>query len=123
MIGKNEACASGLIKIKEVFDHQFERWQITLPWDDLENRHAGSIHDRGWTINYRFGEQDGKEFLEYFASHRKTNDILNRIWDDGFEKLVGFCQEFYPLDDEDAKLACLENKRNFYQQVKRKGLD
>lgn len=109
-------------KIKEAFDGQFEQWQIALPLDDLLNRRAGRIVQQGWTINYRFGEEAGRAFLEYFASHRLTNDTLNQIWDDGTFELIGYCQEFYLADDALAERAYREHNRQFYRLVEEKGL-
>lgn len=111
-----------LLAIKASFDEQYQRWQITLPLDDLRNRRAGSIHQQGWTINYRFGREGKREFLDYFASHRMTNDTLNRIWEDGMAELLGYCQEFYLAGDGEAERAYFEHNRQFYQMVKEKGL-
>jgi hypothetical protein len=108
--------------IKASFDERYRRWQISLPLDDLRNRRAGSIHQQGWTINYCFGRDGEREFLDYFASHRMTNDTLNRIWEDGTAELLGYCQEFYLAGDEEAKRAYLEHNRQFYQMVEEKGL-
>jgi hypothetical protein len=109
-------------KIKTTFDQRFQRWLIRLPLDDLENRRSGSIQEQGWLINYRFGREENQDFLEYFASHRMTNDTLNRIWDDGTLEVIGYCQEFYLADNQDAQQAYLDHNRRFYQQVKESGL-
>jgi len=109
-------------KIKAAFDQRFQPWQITLPEDDLHHRRKGKIHIQGWTITYRFGNEDGKDFLEYFASHRMTNDTLNRIYEDGTTELVDACQEFYIVNDPKAKVEYHENNRRFYKRVQDAGL-
>jgi hypothetical protein len=109
-------------KIKEAFDRQFERWQIQLSPDNIETRRSGSIQQQGWLINYRFGREANRDFLEYFASHRLTNDTLNRIWDDGTAELIGYCQEFFLANNQEAEQAYTEHNRRFYQQVKDSGL-
>ncbi|MCI0395303.1 MAG: hypothetical protein L0322_10250 [Chloroflexi bacterium] len=86
-------------KIKETFDRRFRQWQIQLPLDDLRHRRNGSIQQAGWTINYRFGREGSREFLKYFASHRMTNDTLNRIWPDGTAEVVSHFQEFCLAED------------------------
>ena len=109
-------------KIKEVFDEHFQHWQITLPVEDLLSRNRGSIKRNGWTINYLFSGERGKEYIEYFASHRMTNDTLNRIYADGTTELVGFCQEFFLANDKKAEQDYLEHNRKFYAEVEEKGL-
>lgn len=109
-------------KIKATFDQHFQRWQIQLPPEDVENQRSGSIRQQDWLINYRFGREANRHFLEYFASHRMTNDTLNRIWDDGTAELIGYCQEFFLANDPEAEQAYIEHNRRFYQQVKDSGL-
>lgn len=110
-----------IFSLKEIFEQQFQPWQISLPLDDLLNRRAGRIRQQGWTINYCFGREADREFLEYFASHRMTNDTLQRIWEDGRRELLGHCQEFYLADDEEAEAAYIEHNRQFYRLVKERG--
>jgi hypothetical protein len=76
----------------------------------------------GWTINYQYGESEGTPYLECFASHRMTNDTLNRIYPDGREELVGYCQEFYLADSEQAEREYYQQNRQFYEDVRSKGL-
>jgi hypothetical protein len=108
--------------IKQIFEKRFAAWGIVLPAESLRERSSGSIHKDGWTINYHFGMEEGESFLEYFATHRMTNDTLNRIYADGREELVDECQEFYEAGNAQAKQAYYENNRKFYELVKKKGL-
>jgi hypothetical protein len=110
-------------RIKEIFDERFRSWQITLPLEDLRGRNRGSIHKEGWTIHYLFGSENGREYLEYFASHRMTNDTLNRINEDGATSLTGYCQEFFIAGDPQAEREYTEHNRAFYREVAEKGLD
>ena len=74
-----------------LFNQDFERWGITLPPDAERRCPKGTIVSRGWTVKYRFGEdQDGK-YLDYYAAHRMTNDSHVRIRDNGdFESLPAY---------------------------------
>jgi hypothetical protein len=108
--------------IKGTFEKKFAAWSLVLPVESLSAPARGSIHKNGWTINYRYGAEQGEEYLEYFASHRMTNDTLNRIYADGREELVGYCQEFYEVGNEQAKQAYYEHNRKFYEDVKHRGL-
>lgn len=111
-----------LDKIKNIFDAQFSAWKIVLPATSLTRLLRGSIVKNGWTINFQYGRVDGVEYLEYFASHRMTNDTLHRIYADGREEQLGHAQEFYPVGDEKAEQAYYEHNRKFYALVKNKGL-
>jgi hypothetical protein len=114
---------TSLYRIKEIFDERFRSWQISLPLEDLRGRKRGSIHKEGWTIHYLFGSENGREYLEYFASHRMTNDTLNRIDEDGAASRVGCCQEFYEANNPQAEREYTEHNRAFYREVQEKGLD
>lgn len=108
--------------IKRTFDETFARWGIVLPEEDAARRAGGSIGKAGWCINYRFGAEGGIEYVEYFASHRMTNDTLNRIYEDGREEVVGYCQEFFAADDPQAERDYYAHNRRFYEEVKSRGL-
>ena len=109
-------------KIKQAFDKQFEPWGIVLPEADLKERRKGSINKGGWSINYRFGTEGGLEYIEYFATHRMTNDTLNRIYENGKWEVVGYCQEFYVVGDPQAERDYFAHNSKFYEEVKSKGL-
>lgn len=114
--------AASLETVKQIFDKQYAFWEITLPNESLNERRRGSIIKNGWTINYQYGTAQGTDYLEYFASHRMTNDTLNRIYADGNEELLGYCQVFYEADDERAERDYFEHNRKFYEEVKHTGL-
>jgi hypothetical protein len=108
--------------IKRIFDRRFAAWDIVLPAESLTELRRGSIVRNGWTINYQYGNSEGICYLEYFASHRMTNDTLNRIYADGREELLGYCQEFYAADNDQAQQEYYQHNRQFYEEVKRRGL-
>jgi hypothetical protein len=51
-----------------------------------------------------------------------TNDTLYRIYEDGDNELVGCARDFYLADDEKDKRAFIEHNRQFYDEVKQRGL-
>src|SRR5687767_7276645 len=108
--------------IKQTFDLKYAAWELVLPEASLRDRSAGSINKNGWLIKYQYGSQHGQDYLEYFATHRMTNDTLNRIHADGREEILGYCQEFYEANNKQAEQAYSEHNRKFYEEVKRKGL-
>jgi len=108
--------------IKRTSDRRYKTWDIVLPAESLTELRGGSIVSNGWTINYQYGSSEGIIYLDYFASHRMTNDTLNRIYADGREELLGYCQEFFEADNEQAEREYSQHNRQFYEEVKRKGL-
>jgi len=114
--------ATNMQDVKSVFNERFHKWGIHLPEEDLHQRKRGRIQKNGWSINYHFISSGGKEFIEYFSSHRMTNDTLTRIYEDGTTEVVGCCQVFYQADDPQAEKEYLEHNRNFYNRVDELGL-
>ncbi len=70
-------------RIEARFRESFSYWRIELPREDVENRRRGKIVEAGWTIWYLFGSDDSGEYLDYYSSHRMTNDSHVRIHEDG----------------------------------------
>ena len=109
--------------IKQIFDRRYAYWEIVLPLSDPPEQGRGRLIGRGLSINYQFGVgEDGILFLEYFVGDRMTNDSLNRIYADGREELIDENQVGYLADDEAAREAYFRNNREFYEEVKRRGL-
>jgi hypothetical protein len=59
-----------------------------LPPDHIEERRQGKLVAAGWAIWYLFGEDELGEYLDYYASHRMTNDRHIRIREDGTEECL-----------------------------------
>lgn len=60
--------------MRQRFAEYFAHWSIELPPGAEAARARGTIHKKGWTIRYRFDSEDGDTFLEFYATHRMTND-------------------------------------------------
>lgn len=65
------------------FNRSFETWEIELPKEAVENQQRGKIVKSGWTIWYLFGRDEAGDYLDYYASHRMTNDSHVRLYADG----------------------------------------
>ncbi len=88
------------------FNRSFEIWGIELPEEAVRNQQRGKIVKRGWTIWYLFGGDDAGEYLDYYASHRMTNDRHSRLYADGSSKsLDSYCSMRRVSDDPE------ENRR------------
>ena len=70
-------------QLRQRFNKTFARWEIELPMDALELGEVRLIVQRGWTIWTRFNAEDGREYLDYYAMHRMTNDRHERLFLDG----------------------------------------
>jgi hypothetical protein len=69
--------------IELAFATDFSHWGITLPPENVRERRRGKIVAAGWTIWYLFGHDERGEYLDYYASHRMTNDRHLRIYESG----------------------------------------
>lgn len=115
-------------QITKVFAEYFENWNITLPSEAVEKRVLGKIQSRGWTIQYQFGSNDSGEFLDFYASHRMTNDRHVRIYETGEVEYLPAFQDFmvYPANaSEDQKRQIEaeyhEHNRTVDEELRRKG--
>jgi len=96
-------------KIADAFAEYFEKWGITLPEEEIRERREGTIIQEGWTIKYLFGNDERSEYLDFYATHRMTNDRHVRIRANGVKELLPSLMEFmvYSEDasDEEIRLA------------------
>ncbi|MGH3088829.1 MAG: hypothetical protein ACRDSJ_16100 [Rubrobacteraceae bacterium] len=65
------------------FNDAFSNWSIRLPPEDVAARRRGKIVEAGWAIWYLFGSDERGEYLDYYASHRMTEDRHVRIHANG----------------------------------------
>jgi len=49
----------------------------------LQSRKLGKINSSGWNIRYLFGKDDRGDYLDFYATHRMTNDRHVRIYSTG----------------------------------------
>jgi hypothetical protein len=92
--------------IESVFDAHFSCWAIRLPPDAMQ-RGRGRIIQAGWAIWYRFDRDEQGEFLDYYASHRMTNDRHVRLRVSGQSESLPAIGDFRICSDdpeEDARL-------------------
>ncbi|WP_028998150.1 hypothetical protein [Azohydromonas australica] len=65
------------------FNKWFQHWNIQLSQDAVEQRSSGVIKQGGWNIRFCFGRDEKGEFLDYYATHRLTDDSHVRLHEDG----------------------------------------
>lgn len=104
-------------KIKSLFEQRFYRWEISIPDEDMKLRRRGKIEKKGWTIWYLFGVGEEGEFLDYYASHRMTDDEHVRLHFSGKREVLPALVQIRltssdPIEDARLKEEYLaENKR------------
>jgi hypothetical protein len=122
-----EVPRGALGKIKLLFAGEFAMSDIFLPEEDVECRQRGKIVKDGWEILYLFGSDEKAEYLEYYASHRMTNDRHVRIYADGqredLPSLLDFRQASQdPQENERLKEEFHAENRRVLTMLKEKGL-
>jgi len=114
--------------IANLFAETFAHWGIRLPDADLRERRAGYITEAGWLIQYCFGQDDTGEFLDFYASHRMTDDRHTRLYSDGRTQdlpgLVGFrVGSEDPVEDKRLELEYRRQNREIADMLCAKGFD
>lgn len=111
-------------KFKEAFHH----WQIILPSMALETLERGELHKDGWTIQYLFSQDENGRYLDYYATHRMTNDRHERIYESGEVVHLEAPLEFmiFPKDSteedrERIKTEYFAENRRIYEMLAQKG--
>ena len=99
---------SEMNEIEAKFNAYFKAWDIVLPPEDIAQRRRGRIFQRGWTIWYLFDADEKGEYLDFYATHRMTDDRHVRIYASGevddslpWIKCVGRCS---PDPEENRRL-------------------
>ncbi|HYF62598.1 MAG TPA: hypothetical protein VD886_07265 [Herpetosiphonaceae bacterium] len=75
--------AAGGAAMARLFADYFAHWTIALPPADVERRQRGHISAAGWSIHYLFGADERGEYLDFYATHRMTNERHERLYADG----------------------------------------
>lgn len=119
---------NNLEKIQEAFTERFQHFDLRLPDENLRERRKGSMpYGCSGRIYYVFGEEDGREYLEYYSYHR-MGESRGRIWEDGTrESLPELCSMFgfdpkVPGDRERKEAEMQRRYRETLQDLIEKGL-
>lgn len=119
--------ASRLNSIADVFAERFENWRIRIQRPALVARSPGHIYSEGWHIWYRFGRENEREFLDYYATHRMMwGDEHIRIHEDGSRQplpaLSGMCPVSNdPVESERLKGEYFRENREIGELLSSKG--
>ena len=102
-------------RIAEAFRKDFATWGLDLPSATFPSRRSGFIHAQGWLIQYVFGRNRSGEYLDYYATHRMTDDSHVRLYASGRrQNLMALVSMFFTSEDpkEAARLEAAYYRRN-----------
>lgn len=103
------------VVMESSFNEIFSHWDIRLPREAVEQRGRGKIVQQGWAIWFLFGADEQGEYLDFYSSHRMTDDSHTRIREDGTREALPAIQSFRissPDPQEDARLQAEYYARN-----------
>ena len=95
--------------IEARFADYFANWNISLPEGAVDSQKPGVLREAGWTIRFIFGTDARGPYLEFYATHRMTNDRRLRLYASGQSQGLDAIQDLYrwkpevPGDQERAK--------------------
>ncbi len=114
--------------LEETFDHRFHTFPETrLPGEHVREGRKGSLPYGSGRLYYVFGEEDGREYLEFYAYHRLGDDHA-KIYEDGEHVDLPELCSMYGYDpkvpgDEERKRAEMEREyRETLEDLIAKGL-
>jgi len=111
-------------ELKKEFEEYFSYWEIELPDKNLNERLNGYLKKSGWLIQYCFGIENGMEYLDFYASHRMTNDRHVRIYENGETEDLPSFWNYYVIDsDGQGKKEYEENNKKVAKMLMQKGFD
>ena len=119
-------CAE-LPALQEAFADAWAKEGIELSAEDVAARRRGEIDHSGTLIQWLFGSEAGREYLDMYAYDRISGEAHLRIWDDGrIEHLETPWDIFYydPRihgDRESAWQKYLEHNRRVFEVLRQKG--
>ena len=113
-------------RIEAAFEEAFAPWGITLPPEDVARRQRGTLFRDGWAIQYCFGADSRGEFLDYYASHRMTDDSHVRLYANGDAVTLPSIESMYiappdPAAAKEAESAYLTRNREIAELMIAKG--
>jgi hypothetical protein len=116
-------------RIVDAFNGYFVNFPIRIEVSDVAVGTRRGIAERGWRITYRVDPDDGGfPSLEFYATHRMTNDRHVRIWADGHVEELDAIHEFFGFDPKvpgskaAAEAEYLRHNRAIAEQLRARGL-
>lgn len=116
-------------RIADAFNRYFANFNIRIEADEVSVGSRREIHARGWNITFLvLPDEEGSPSLEFYATHRMTNDSHVRIDADGQVEELDAIHESYGYDakvpgsKEIARAEYLRHNRRIAEQLRAAGL-
>ncbi len=116
-------------RIADTFNDYFVNFDIRIDEGDVQVGHRREIRAQGWRILFRVDPDDaGSPSLEFYATHRMTDDRHARIWADGHLEELDAIHESYGYDPkvpgsrETAEAEYLRHNRKVAEHLRSVGL-
>jgi hypothetical protein len=97
-----------LNRIAQAFRSDFANWGLEIPPELLASREPGFIQAAGWLIQFTFGSDSRGEYLEYYASHRMTDDSHVRLYESGRRQRLASLSSFFVTSSDPTEAKRLE---------------
>jgi len=115
-------------RIAQAFRADFANWGLEIPPGLLASREPGFIQADGWLIQFTFGSDSRGEYLDYYASHRMTDDSHVRLYETGRrQRLASLASLFVtspdPREARRLEAAYLRRNRRIARKLAAKGFD
>ncbi len=117
-------------RLRQRFNQDFENWNIELSPEAMSVGTIWLIVQQGWTIWTRFdiNADDSREYLDYYAMHRMTNDRHVRLYADGDMQGLPTMSEGYVIprgatnqDEEEIRREYLAYNQSVQKLLEEKG--
>lgn len=114
----------GQRRIAESFNDYFANFGIAIEPEDVVCGSRRTIrHDSGWVITYRVDpDAAGAVSLEFYATHRRTNDRHARITADGEGEYLEALSEIAFLDSDNSVVEHEDRNAAIAQRLRDRGL-
>jgi hypothetical protein len=114
--------------IAQVFRDDFLNWGLEIPPESLASRTPGFIQEAGWLIQFAFGSDSRGEYLDYYASHRMTDDSHVRLYESGRQQQLSSLASFFitssdPIEAKRCEAAYHRRNRRIARQLAAKGFE
>jgi len=116
-------------RIARRFNSFFKGFSIRIEPEEVVLGARGQIGAGGWRITYRVDPDDGGfPSLEFYATHRMTDDSHYRIWADGYAEKLEALRTFYgyrpevPESKEEAERKYTEHNVRVAKELRERGL-
>lgn len=114
--------------IEEEFAQRFTSPRLRLPEEDFRERKKGKMPWGSGMVFYAFGEENGREYLEYFRYHHMGEGHA-RIYDDGtIVQLLTLTDDWFVYDPslpgtaDEQREAWDKEERKTIEEILAKGL-